>query len=132
MSAPAIYKGIDSAIEGFNAAIATVSYSPGRVQDGGFVALGAGSDELNFQSLRFGHVATNTSGNEIGVAVSLARSEGDGSVAFGDHEFARANLQLQHATDDTQTDLIVAYQDKFYGWPGAYTGFASLDRKSVV
>jgi vitamin B12 transporter len=126
LSAPAIYKGIDSAIEGFNAAIATVSYSPGRVQDGGFVALGAGSDELNFQSLRFGHVATNTSGNEIGVAVSLARSEGDGSVAFGDHEFARANLQLQHATDDTQTDLIVAYQDKFYGWPGAYTGFASL------
>jgi hypothetical protein len=47
-------------------------------------------------------------------------------VAFGDHEFARANIQLQHVSSDAQTDLIVSYQDKFFGWPGAYTGFASL------
>jgi len=76
--------------------------------------------------LRFAHAKTNSTGNDVGVVVSLARSEGDGSIDFGDHEFARANVQLQHATDDTQTDLIVAYQDKFFGWPGAYTGFATL------
>ena len=126
MSVPTIHKGIDSSIEGFNSAIATVSYGIKRVSNGGHVALGAGSDSLNFQSLRFGHSTTNSSGNDIGIAVSLARSEGDGSIIYGDHEFARANVQLQHATDDTQTDLIVSYQDKFYGWPGAYTGFASL------
>ena len=126
MSVPAIYKGIDSAIEGFNSAIATVSYGINRVNDGGFVTLGAGSDSLNFQSLNFGNVTTNASGNDVGVAVSLARSEGDGSVVFGDHEFTRANVQLQHVTGDTQSDLIVSYQDKFFGWPGAYTGFASL------
>jgi len=126
MSAPAIYKGIDSAIEGFNSAIATVSYGINRVNDGGFVTLGAGSDSLNFQSLNFGNVTTNASGNDVGVAVSLARSEGDGSVPFGDHEFTRANVQFQHVTSDTQSDLIVSYQDKFFGWPGAYTGFASL------
>jgi len=126
MSVPAIYKGIDSAIEGFNSAIATVSYGIKRVDDGGFLTLGAGSDSLNFQSLRFGHVTTNAAGNDIGIAVSMARSEGDGSVAFGDHEFARANIQLQHVTSEAQTDLIVSYQDKFFGWPGAYTGFASL------
>lgn len=126
MSVPAIYKGIDSAIEGFNSAVATVSYGIKRVDDGGFLAFGAGSDSLNFQSLRFGHVTTNAAGNDIGIAVSVARSEGDGSVAFGDHEFARANIQLQHVSSDAQTDLIVSYQDKFFGWPGAYTGFASL------
>ncbi len=126
MSVPAIYKGIDSAIEGFNSAIATVSYGINRVNDGGFVTLGAGSDSLNFQSLNFGNVTTNASGNDFGIGVSLARSEGDGSVAFGDHEFTRANVQLQHVTSDTQSDLIVSYQDKFFGWPGAYTGFASL------
>ena len=126
MSVPAIYKGIDSAIEGFNSAIATVSYDIKRVNDGGFVTLGAGSDSLNFQSLSFGNVTTNASGNDVGVGVSLARSEGDGSVVFGDHEFTRANVQLQHLTSDTQSDLIVSYQDKFFGWPGAYTGFASL------
>jgi len=126
MSTPAIYKGIDSAIEGFNSAIATVSYAIDRVNDGGSVSLGAGSDNLNFQSLRLGYTTSNSAGSEIGIAMSLARSEGDGSIEFGDHEFARANLQLQHATGDTQTDLIVSYQDKFFGWPGAYTGFASL------
>ena len=44
----------------------------------------------------------------------------------GDHNFARYNVQLQLADTDVRTDLIVAYQDKFYGWPGAYTGFATL------
>jgi hypothetical protein len=126
MSVPIIHKGIDSAVEGFNSAIATVAYAFHRVDDGGYVAAGAGSDSLNYQSLRFGHVTSNSSGNDVGVSVSLARSEGDGSIEFGDHEFARANIQLQHVSNDTQTDLIVSYQDKFYGWPGAYTGFASL------
>ncbi len=126
LSAPVIYTGVDSAVEGFNSAVATVSYGIGRVADGGSVALGAGSDNLNFQSLRFGQVMPNSSGNEVGIAVSMARSEGDGSIANGDHEFARANIQLQHASAETQTDFIVAYQDKFFGWPGAYTGFASL------
>ena len=126
LSVPAIYKGIDSAIAGFNSAIATVSYGINRISSGGFITLGSGSDSLNFQSLRMAYSTKNSSASDVGIAVSLARSEGDGSLAFGDHEFARANLQLQHATADTQTDLIISYQDKFFGWPGAYTGFASL------
>ena len=28
--------------------------------------------------------------------------------------------------ENTKTDLLLSYQDKFYAWPGAYTGFASL------
>lgn len=126
LSAPAIYKGIDSAVEGFNSAIATVSYDVERISAGGYATLGAGSDSLNFQSVRYGAKATNASGNDIGIAVSLARSEGDGSLPNGDHEFARYNVQLQHASDVAQTDLILSYQDKFFGWPGAYTGFATL------
>ena len=58
--------------------------------------------------------------------MSFARSEGDGSLPNGDHEFERYNLHLQHDGSESQTDFIVAYQDKFYGWPGAYTGFANL------
>ena len=123
MTVPNIHVGIDNAVAGFNSAIATVSYGIRRVDEGGNISLGAGSDNLNFQSMRFGHVTTNSSGNDLGVAISLARSEGDGSLAFGDHEFARANIQLQHASTTTQTDLILSYQDKFFGWPGAYTGF---------
>ena len=122
MSIPAVYKGIDSAVEGFNSAVATVAYGISRIESGGNAELGIGSDNLNFQALRFGHVA----GNGLGLAVSLARSEGDGTLPFGDHEFSRFNVQLQLVDADVQTDLLVSYQDKFYGWPGAYTGFASL------
>jgi len=126
MSVPAIYKGIDNAVAGFNSAIATVSYNYRPVEAGGLISLGAGSDSLNFQSFRLGQVFDTSKSHELGAALSVARSAGDGSVAFGDHEFARYNLRLQRRTDATQSDLVVAYQDKFYGWPGAYTGFASL------
>jgi vitamin B12 transporter len=126
LSSPAIYKGIDSAVEGFNSAIATVSYSFKQIDDGGRVSLGAGSDDLNFQSLRFARTLSSENGREIAAAISVARSEGDGSIAFGDHQFARYNIQLQRVGGDSQSDLILSYQDKFYGWPGAYTGFASL------
>ncbi|HKJ20522.1 MAG TPA: hypothetical protein VJ993_07660, partial [Woeseiaceae bacterium] len=122
MSKPAIYQGIDGAIEGFNSAVATVAYGIGQVEAGGSLNVGFGSDSLSYQSLRVGHV----SNDGIGVALSAARSEGDGSVPFGDHEFSRLNVHLQAVSDAVQSDFIVSYQDKFYGWPGAYTGFASL------
>ncbi len=126
MSAPAIFKGVDAAIEGFNSAVATISYSIARVAGGGAVSAGFGSDNLNFQSLQLSRVMQTSGGTDFGIALSAARSDGDGSVPFGDHEFARYNLQFQRATNGSQSDVIVSYQDKFYGWPGAYTGFASL------
>ena len=126
MNSPAILKGIDGALAGFNSAIATVAFSPRRVDNSGSVGLGAGSDSLNYQSLRFSRVLANTNGNDFGIALSAARSEGDGTVPFGDHEFARFNMQLQRVSDSAQSDLLLSYQDKFYGWPGAYTGFATL------
>ncbi|MCP5090125.1 MAG: TonB-dependent receptor, partial [Gammaproteobacteria bacterium] len=126
MSTPGIFKGIDNAVLGFNSAIATISYSVRRLDDGGSLSLGIGSDALNHQSLRYSRTADNSKGNEVGASISFARSEGDGSVDNGDHRFSRYNLQLQHSGDQAQSDLLLAYQDKFYGWPGAYTGFASL------
>jgi vitamin B12 transporter len=122
MSTPAILKGIDSAIEGFNSAIATVAYGLARVSSGGEVTAGAGSDGLDRQAARFGHLSQNG----FGIALSASRSAGDGTLPYGDHEFARYNVQLQHVGERAQTDLILAYQDKFFGWPGAYTGFATL------
>lgn len=126
MTSPAIYKGIDNALAGFNSAIATVSYGYRKVQQGGFVSLGAGSDDFNFQSLRLSGTTTASDGADLGAALSFARSDGDGSVPNGDHRFWRTNLQLQHSDENSQSDVLLGYQDKFYGWPGAYTGFATL------
>lgn len=122
MSAPVIHKGIAGAVEGFNSAVATVSYSLAPVRDGGSVDLGVGDHGLNFQSVRFGQAADDG----FGFALSAARSQGDGTLPNGDHEFARYNAQFQFGSGDVRSDIVVSYQDKFYGWPGAYTGFASL------
>jgi hypothetical protein len=121
MSAHEITKGIDNAIAGFNSTIATVSYGLRPINSSGYVLLGAGSDDLNFQALRFG-----LRGDSLAGALSVARSEGDGSLPNGDHQFERYNVHLQHTTTLSQSDVVIAYQDKFYGWPGAYTGFATL------
>ena len=118
---PAITKGVDNALEGFNAAVATIAYDFAPIESGGTLLAGVGSDSLNFQSLRAGVAADG-----LGIAASIARSDGDGSVVNGDHEFLRANLHLQQADERAQTDVLLAWQDKFYGWPGAYTGFATL------
>jgi len=126
LSAPKLLTGIDNSIAGFNSNIATVEYGLRKISDGGSVLLGAGNNNLRFLSLWFGNSTQLNSGDDLGFAVSAAGSQGDGTVADGDHEFERYNVHLQRSDDGRQTDLVLSYQDKFYGWPGAYTGFASL------
>ncbi len=126
LSPPALQTGIDNALSGFNSNIATLAYSLPIVHDGGDVLFGIGDNNLWYTSLRLAKVKTLESGDDLAVAVSAALSEGDGTLPNGDHDFARYNMRIQHKQDNTQTDVLVSYQDKFYAWPGAYTGFASL------
>ena len=126
LSAPELLLGIDNTISGFNSNIATVGYAFRNIVDGGSVLLGAGSDDLQYQSLRYSNRIATDAGPDLGFAVSAARSEGDGTVLNGDHEFERYNVHLQRGDARRQSDFVIAYQDKFFGWPGAYTGFATL------
>ena len=125
LSPPNLLTSIDNALAGFNSNVATVSYGIPLVRAGGSVLLGAGSDDLGFGSLRLASIRTSANSQLAGV-LSAAASKGDGTVVNGDHEFQRYNLQLQRTTEGAQSDLVLAFQDKFYGWPGAYTGFATL------
>lgn len=126
LSAPSIRNGIDNAVDGFNSTVGTVAYDILPVRGGGSISLGIGSDSMRHQSLRVAHAARDTSEDGIRASLALARSKGDGSVPDGDHRFSRYNLQLQRFAGRSQSDLLLSYEDKFYGWPGAYTGFASL------
>jgi hypothetical protein len=126
LTGPELLIGIENAVAGFNSSIATVDYAFRKLEQGGSVSLGAGSDNLRFGSLRMADATTSDSGAHVGYAMAIARSQGDGTVPDGDHDFTRYNVQLQFAGDSRQTDLLLSHQDKFYGWPGAYTGFASL------
>ena len=124
--------GIENAITGFNSSIATLEYAMNIIEPSGHLGLGFGTDNLRYQTLSVAGIFENPDNGQSvmestwGGAVSLARSEGDGSVSYGDHQFERVTALLQRRDAHAQTDAMLAYQDKFYGWPGAYTGFASF------
>jgi len=126
LSSPGLRTGIDNALRGFNSNIATVAYSLPEVGGGGDVLIGIGENALKYTSVRLAKVAALESGNHFSIGISAALSEGDGTLPNGDHEFARYNMHIQHRQGNVQTDVLLSYQDKFYAWPGAYTGFASL------
>lgn len=126
LSQPAVLTDADHALRGFNASVATLQYRLLPVPDGGALAAGAGSDELRFGTLRAGRSHPLGDGRRLGFGVALAGSRGDGSLPFGDHDFERYAAQLSVVDSTSETHLLAGYHDKFYGWPGAYTGFATL------
>ena len=117
-----VLTGSQNAVEGFNATVATLRYELDLNETNRRVSLSAGSDQFNSQSALF----SNNLGGQYTLAVVAERSEGDGSIDNGDHHFQRLNLALQRNTGDSQSALILASQHQFFGWPGAYTGFATL------
>lgn len=126
LTQPAVLTDGEHALLGFNASVATLQYGIRPVTDGGSVAIGAGSDELRFGSLRAGRSMQLDDGRRLGIGAAAAASRGDGTRPFGDHDFERYTAQLSLEDAGSATHLLAGYQDKFYGWPGAYTGFATL------
>lgn len=125
LSAPELALDVAHALTVSNATVATVQYQLSPLSTASDLSVGFGTDGLNFQSVRaVGTQAFDTT--QWGIAISIARSEGDGTLPNGDHEFERVNLQSQWFDADSQTDVLLAKQNQFFGWPGAYTGFASL------
>jgi hypothetical protein len=123
---PQLTLDFENGLHAFNASIATVSYGFADVRSGGSLAAGFGTDSLRYGVLRAGHASTLENGRTLGVAASAAASRGDGTEPFGDHDFKRVSGQVQLTGQGSETNLLFGYHDKFYGWPGAYTGFASL------
>ncbi|WP_405220904.1 TonB-dependent receptor domain-containing protein [Lentisalinibacter sediminis] len=122
LTAPALLTGADNALGGFNSTVATVGYRFAPLDPGYDAGAGLGTDGLRFLSAR----AAVRAADDIGAEFAVATSSGDGSRDNGDHDFERYAFRAQRGIAGGQTDLLLAYQDKFYGWPGAYTGFASL------
>ncbi|MAI41824.1 MAG: hypothetical protein ACJ0Q6_01760 [Candidatus Azotimanducaceae bacterium] len=126
LSAPDVQLGMENTFAGFNSSIATIAYGIPQIQNGGSIRAGIGSDNLRNETLSAAFTTPGKGEANLAFQGSAAFSKGDGSVADGDHSFQRFNLQFQRVTNDSQSDIILAYQDKFFGWPGAYTGFATL------
>jgi outer membrane receptor protein involved in Fe transport len=122
LTAPSILTGAENSLDGFNAATGTVRYDWRPIRSGGRVGLAGGQHGYDRESLYVGQMRAAANG-ELGADVEVARSRSAGAIAFGDHDFSRANGRVQWRAAQAQTDLFVGYQRKFFGWPNLYTPF---------
>jgi hypothetical protein len=123
---PELLTDFDNSLRGFNANVATVNYGFSPVRRGGNLEAGAGSDGLLYGILRSATSHELDNGRTLGSMLSMAASSGDGTVPNGDHDFKRFSGQVQFLDNDSETNLLLGYHDRFSGWPGMYTGFAVL------
>jgi hypothetical protein len=127
LAPPVVTTGLANAASGFHATAGSVAYGWRRIAPGGAVAAAFGSDGYHRQSVR---VATEVRRGWAAEA-EWARSEGDGSLPAGDHEFARVAGRLQWRHEGHQLDLFAGYQAKFFGWPNLYTPFGFNETENL-
>jgi len=142
---PSVRTGAANALGSTNVGVGTIDYrwralSPN--QRNGALSLGVGEHSLLrgevYQSgaVELGGLKGRL-GTLLGIGASLggdidyARSSSDGPIAYGDHDFERIAGRAQLRTANTQTDLFVAYQAKFFGWPNLYTPFGVAETDSL-
>ncbi|MEZ0218650.1 MAG: TonB-dependent receptor [Rariglobus sp.] len=121
LGAPGVRTGADNAMAGWNATAGSVAYGWQPIRTGGYIATGAGDNDLFRSELYSGYKSDKTiAGRTLAADASVAYSESDGTRTFGGHEFSRFNVRLQMANDVSQTDLFAGRQDKEFGWPNMY------------
>ncbi len=124
LTAPEILTGSANANTGFNANVGTVRYGWRQIKTQGYASVAAGEFSSNRQEFYQGYSKElGAAGARLGMDVAFARSESAGAIAYGDHYFQRYNGRLQLISAAGQTDLVAAYQGKFFGWPNMYTPF---------
>ena len=119
---PNVLTGADNALRGFNSSVGTVSYSWSEITKRGSLTVGGGDHNLNFQ--RIHNAITGAYGDSEdwtwGAEIESSRSESDGTIPFGDHNFDRTTGRIQLIGPDSQSDFFAGYQSKFFGWPEMY------------
>lgn len=126
LSQAQVLTDFDHGLNAFNASVATLDYSFQSIGNGGSVNAGFGSDHLRYASARVSSARKTDAGHGLAGTLAIAGSAGDGTLPYGDHDFKRISGHLQRVTSSSESNLLFGYHDKFFGWPGAYTGFASL------
>ena len=126
---PKVYTGAENALYGFNSTAGTIDYDWSQISEGGSATLGAGEHALNFQRLHTAWTQPLDATGEwnLGVEGEYSRSESDGTIQNGDHDFERVSGRIQLIGPHSQTDFFVGYQSKFFGWPAMYTANKFID-----
>lgn len=132
LSTPSLMTDSHNALNTFNASVATIQYGYADILSGGSARIGFGTDGLLFGSARLSSKLSPDEEQSAGFTLAAAGSRGDGTLPFGDHEFKRFSGHFQLVNEVAESNIIIGYQDKFIGWPGMYTGFASLPETDHV
>jgi vitamin B12 transporter len=120
-----VLTGADNALLGVNSSVGTVSRDWTPIKTEGSVAIGAGNNNFNLQRVHSG-VTLALGGSKdwmIGFEGEFSRSESDGTIESGDHDFQRASGRIQLVGPLSQTDVFFGTQEKFFAWPNMYTPF---------
>ncbi len=123
LTLPEILTGSENALLGFNSTAGTISYGWSQIQDGGKLTIGGGDHDLNFQRIHHGLTGVlGESGDwSWGLEAEMSKSDSDGAINNGEHDFNRSTTRFQILSSDSQTDFFAGYQEKFFAWPGMYT-----------
>jgi len=122
LTEPEIFTGAANALHGFNGNVGTVSYKWSEITKRGSATIGGGDHNLNFQRLHNAWIVPYQNSTEWtwGAETEISRSESDGTIPYGDHNFGRTTGRIQLLGPDSQTDFFAGYQSKFFGWPEMY------------
>ncbi len=126
LTTPDVLTDFDNGLNAFNASVATVSYGFSPIAGGGSFSAGIGSDDLLYGTIRLSQFRELSERRTMAATFSASGSRGDGTLPYGDHEFKRFSGHVQLTGEGGDTNIALGYHDKFTGWPGMYTGFASL------
>lgn len=120
-----ILTGVDNALMGVNSSVGTVSRDWKPIKTSGNASIGTGNNNFNLQRIYSGvSMALGDSSDwTIGLEGEYSRSESDGTIENGDHDFKRVSGRIQLVGPSSQTDLFYGSQEKFFGWPNMYTPF---------
>jgi hypothetical protein len=123
LTAPEVHVGSTNALLGFNSTVGTLDYDWRVIESGGQLSLAAGNYGFNRQSLYQGWSNVHSFSEQwvLNAELESARSESDGTIQYGDHDFDRSSARIQLLGPQSQTDFFAGYQAKFFGWPGMYT-----------
>ena len=130
---PRILTGADNALHGFNSGVGTVSYTWSEMVNGGSPTLGGGENDFNFQRLHQAITrAYESTDLQWGAEFESSRSESDGTIDLGDHDFSRTTGRLQLLGQNSQTDLFAGYHHKIFSWPKLYTApFGTYETENI-
>lgn len=133
LTEPDVFTGADNALYGVNSSVGTVSYQWQPIRSGGNASVGVGNNGLNMQRLHSASLMPlgDSTDWQVGVEGEYSRSESDGSIKRGDHNYYRASGRIQLLGPNSQTDVFFGYQEKFFGWPNMYTPFGVNETENL-